>query len=73
MAGNDLWVLYRIAEQYYKKGKTQEEISREENISRSQVSRMLDRAKTQGIVRLSLSAVARLWLEIQAAERICAL
>ena len=55
MAGNDLWVLYRIAEQYYKKGKTQEEISREENISRSQVSRMLDRAKTQGIVRVDVT------------------
>lgn len=55
MAGNDLWLLYRIAEQYYKKGKTQEEISREENISRSQVSRMLDRAKTQGIVRVDVT------------------
>ena len=55
MANNDLWVLYRIAEQYYKKGKTQEEISRTENISRSQVSRMLDRAKTQGIVRVELT------------------
>jgi len=55
MAGNDLWVLYRIAEQYYKKGKTQEEISRVENISRSQVSRMLDRAKTQGIVRVEVA------------------
>ena len=55
MAGNDLWVLYRIAEQYYKQGKTQEEISRVENISRSQVSRMLDRAKTQGIVQVEVT------------------
>ena len=55
MANNDLWVLYRVAEQYYKKGKTQEEISKTENISRSQVSRMLDRAKTQGIVRIEVS------------------
>ena len=55
MADSDLWVLYRVAEQYYKKGKTQEEISRAENISRSQVSRMLDRAKTQGIVRIEVS------------------
>ena len=55
MANSDLWVLYRVAEQYYKKGKTQEEISRAENISRSQVSRMLDRAKTQGIVRVEVS------------------
>lgn len=55
MAGSDLWVLYRIAEQYYKRGKTQEEISRDENISRSQVSRMLDKAKSQGIVRIEVS------------------
>ena len=55
MASNDLWALYRIAELYYKKGRTQEEISRDENISRSQVSRMLDRAKTQGIVRIEVS------------------
>ena len=60
MANNDLWALYRIAEQYYKNGKTQEEISRDENISRSQISRMLDRAKRQGIVRVEISLPSEL-------------
>jgi len=55
MQNNDLWTLYRVSELYYKKGRTQEQISRDENISRSQVSRMLDRAKTQGIVRIDVS------------------
>ena len=60
MANSDLWILYRVAEQYYKKGRTQEEISLAENISRSQVSRMLDRAKTQGIVRIDVTLPSEL-------------
>lgn len=55
MPAADLMALYRVALQYYKEGKTQEEISRSENISRSQVSRMLDKAREQGIVRFEVT------------------
>ena len=55
MSAADLLALYRVALQYYKEGKTQEEISQTENISRSQVSRMLDKARAQGIVRFEVT------------------
>lgn len=55
MASADLWQLYRIADSYYRRGRTQEEISRKENISRSQVSRLLDKARDLGIVRIEVN------------------
>ena len=55
MSAADLLALYRVALQYYKEGKTQEEISQTENISRPQVSRMLDKARAQGIVRFEVT------------------
>ena len=55
MAAADLWQLYRIASQYYREGKTQEEISAKENISRSQVSRHLEQARRLGIVKIDVS------------------
>lgn len=55
MRAADLWQLYRIASMYYREGKTQEEISEWENISRSQVSRLLDQARKQGVVRIEVT------------------
>lgn len=54
MSSPDLYQLYRVAYQYYCLGKTQQQISESENFSRSQVSRMLDRAKDMGIVRIEV-------------------
>lgn len=55
MASTDLMLLYRIASLYYREGKTQEEISAQENISRSQISRLLEKAREQGVVRIDVA------------------
>ena len=55
MSKADLWQLYRIATLYYKEGRTQEEISERENVSRSQVSRLLDHARQLGIVKIDIT------------------
>ena len=52
---SDLMLLYRIAQSYYKEGKSQNEIALAENISRSQISRLLKRATELGIVRFDVS------------------
>ncbi len=50
----DAEVLARIAENYYVLGIRQEEIASQFNISRSYVSRLLDRARNRGIVEISI-------------------
>lgn len=55
MPWDDLMQLYRVAAAYYLDGKTQKEIGEQENISRSQISRMLDRARAVGIVKIDVS------------------
>lgn len=47
---SDLTLLYRIAKYYYMERRTQQEIADIENISRSQISRLLARAMDEGIV-----------------------
>ena len=47
-------LLYRIANYYYNDGMTQDEIARIENFSRPHVSRLLDRAKEVGIVKVEV-------------------
>ena len=47
-------LLYRVASYYYNDGLTQDEIARIENFSRPHVSRLLDRAKETGIVRIEV-------------------
>ena len=47
-------LLYRIANYYYNDGMTQDEIARIENFSRPNVSRMLDRAREVGIVKIEV-------------------
>lgn len=63
MVSTDLWQLYRIADSYYNQSRTQEEISRKENISRSQVSRLLDKARSLGIVKIEVNLPAGLEAE----------
>lgn len=45
---------YRAAQMYYWEGRTMQRIARELNVSRSTVSRLLEEARTSGIVRISL-------------------
>ena len=51
----DIMLLYRIAQYYYKEKKSQNEIAMIENISRSQISRLLNRAEEMEIVRFEVS------------------
>ncbi len=55
MASVDYLKLYHVAQRYYQEGLTQAQISERENISRSQVSRMLDAARELGIVRIEVT------------------
>lgn len=48
----DYVLLYRIAHAYYCQGLTQEQISKQENISRPHISRLLTKARECGIVNI---------------------
>lgn len=52
--GPDPTTIYRIARDYYRNGLSQEEIGRQEGFSRSQISRLIDKAKDMGMVRIEL-------------------
>ena len=50
----ELTLLYSIARSYYVDKLSQSQIAEMENISRSQISRLLDRAEKLGIVSISV-------------------
>ncbi|OQB98603.1 MAG: Deoxyribonucleoside regulator [Spirochaetes bacterium ADurb.Bin110] len=52
--GPDISTIYRIARYYYADGLSQEEIATKEGFSRSQISRLLEKAKSMGMVRITL-------------------
>lgn len=52
-------MLARIAEDYYVNGRNQQEIADELKVSRSYVSRLLDRARTAGIVKITIDYPVR--------------
>lgn len=52
---SDRYLLYKVACYYYQDGLLQEEISAMEQISRSQISRYLSRARELGIVKVSVA------------------
>lgn len=52
--GPDISTIYRIARYYYADGLSQEEIASKEGFSRSQISRLIEKAKTLGLVRVTL-------------------
>ncbi len=54
MTKNDL-LLYRIAHYYYINNYSQDEISKRENISRPQISRLLKQAREKGLVHIDVS------------------
>lgn len=51
---DDVNVLYKIASLYYESGNTQDEIARKVNMSRPMVSRALDKARSTGLVRITV-------------------
>lgn len=54
----DIIQLYRIAKMYFLDGMRQGDIAAVENLSRSQISRLLSKAKEQGIVQVDVSLPA---------------
>ena len=46
--------MYRIANMYYRDGISQSEIAQTEKVSRSQISRMLNKARAQGLVNITI-------------------
>ena len=52
--GPDATTIYRIARYYYKDGLSQDLIAKREGYSRSQVSRLLEKARELGIVKIEL-------------------
>lgn len=52
--------LYRVAKMYYLDGMNQAEIGRLENLSRSQISRLLEQSRQQGIVRIEVNPPDRI-------------
>ncbi len=51
---SDLLTLYRVARYYYKEGMNQKKIAAIENLSRSQISRLIEKALKMGIVKFTL-------------------
>lgn len=66
--GPDSSTIYRIARYYYAEGLSQEEIAVKEGFSRSQISRLIDRARELGFVKISLVPPADLRTEELARE-----
>ena len=58
----DMMQMYRIAKMYYMDAMTQEQIAAVENISRSQVSRLLEQARQRGIVEINVRMPERISL-----------
>jgi DNA-binding transcriptional regulator LsrR (DeoR family) len=52
--GPDISTIYRIARYYYTEGLSQEEIANKEGFSRSQISRLVERARELGLVKISI-------------------
>ncbi|GFP30558.1 sugar-binding transcriptional regulator [Candidatus Hakubella thermalkaliphila] len=58
MTNIDHKFLTKIAQQYYQEGKTQEKIAKKFHISRPTVSRLLSKAKEEGIVTIAIKNLA---------------
>ncbi len=61
--GPDPSTIYRIARYYYAEGLSQEEIAAKEGFSRSQISRLIDKAMELGLVKITLVPPADLRTE----------
>lgn len=66
---DELRLLTRVAQMYYLDGMKQTDIAAHLYISQTSISRMLRRAKSEGIVRISISAPRGTYPELEAALR----
>jgi DNA-binding transcriptional regulator LsrR (DeoR family) len=57
----------RVASQYYLEGMTQEAVARSLRLSRPKVGRLLDRARTTGIVEITVNVHPAISLQVEAA------
>jgi DNA-binding transcriptional regulator LsrR (DeoR family) len=69
LSPEDFESLARIAHRYYLNGRTQEEIGREFGLSRPKVQRLLDRARSSGIVDIRIASPP--WLSLDLETRLC--
>jgi DNA-binding transcriptional regulator LsrR (DeoR family) len=63
----DIELMTRVASQYYLEGMTQEAVARSLRLSRPKVGRLLDRARTVGIVEITVHVPRDLGLQVEAA------
>jgi DNA-binding transcriptional regulator LsrR (DeoR family) len=63
----DVELMTRVASQYYVEGKTQEAVARSLRLSRPKVGRLLERARTVGIVEITVHVPPDLGLQVEAA------
>jgi DNA-binding transcriptional regulator LsrR (DeoR family) len=63
----DIDLMTRVASQYYLEGMTQEAVARSLRLSRPKVGRLLDRARTVGIVEIIVNVHPDIGLQVEAA------
>jgi DNA-binding transcriptional regulator LsrR (DeoR family) len=63
----DIELMTRVASQYYLEGMTQEAVARSMRLSRPKVGRLLDRARTAGIVEITVNVHPDIGLHLEAA------
>jgi DNA-binding transcriptional regulator LsrR (DeoR family) len=63
----DIELMTRVASQYYLEGMTQEAVARSLRLSRPKVGRLLERARTVGIVEITVHVPPGLGLQVEAA------
>jgi DNA-binding transcriptional regulator LsrR (DeoR family) len=63
----DIELMTRVASQYYLEGMTQEAVARSLRLSRPKVGRLLDRARTTGIVEITVNVHPDIGLQVEAA------
>jgi DNA-binding transcriptional regulator LsrR (DeoR family) len=66
-ADRDIELMTRVASQYYLEGMTQEAVARSLRLSRPKVGRLLERARTVGIVEITVHVPHDLGLGVEAA------
>jgi DNA-binding transcriptional regulator LsrR (DeoR family) len=66
-ADRDIELMTRVASQYYLEGMTQEAVARSLRLSRPKVGRLLERARTVGIVEITVHVPRDLGLHVEAA------
>src|SRR6202167_4142835 len=66
-ADRDIELMTRVASQYYLEGMTQEAVARSLRLSRPTVGRLLDRARTAGIVEGTVHVHPDIGFQVEAA------